>query len=477
MKVNWKYKPNKKQEKFHLSPATARLYGGAAGGGKSHGIVHEAVMQSMAIPNNRGVLFRRTFPELEKSLIHTLRTHVPEELYKYNGTSHTATFINGSILEFSFLENDNDVYRYQSAEYGFMGFDELTHFTEFQFNYLVFSRLRAVTDGCIPNVFCGTNPGNIGHSWVKRVWIDEDRTEAENGAFTYEFIPALVYDNEVLMKRDPNYVKRLEALPEDKKKALLYGDWDIFEGQYFKEWRKEVHVIPPLLPPDYYNKYRAIDWGGSAPFCCLWGSVDPDGNVIIYREHYMAEKDTEWHRDHIVTMSGKENYTGTVGDPSMWSPSPIRGRIPTAHNENSIADTLINYGGKGLSDLIRAPGGPNSRISGWDVIRQHLQWEGHRDNDGKLILTKKPKVYVTESCPNLIRTFPGLVYDKIKTEDCDTNGEDHAPDALRYMMAYMKSPKRVMNDDYHYDIMKAQQQEIPSSIYEHSDDWMSGNWA
>ena len=172
----------------------------------------------------------------EKSLIHTSLQIIPKDLGRYNDGKKRWTFVNGSIIDFGYCENENDVTKYQSAEYGFIGFDELTHFTEFQYTYML-SRLRSTVEGVWPRMRAATNPGGIGHAWVKKYFIDPAPPETvwtTDEGLTRCFIPATVYDNPYLMEADPGYIRRLESLDEDSKRALLYGDWDVFAGQAFK---------------------------------------------------------------------------------------------------------------------------------------------------------------------------------------------------------------------------------------------------
>ena len=196
---------------------------------------------------------------------------------------YTLLFYNGSRIEFGYLSNDGAVTMYQSAEYDIIRFDELTHFSEYQYTYMQ-SRIRGV-NSFPKQIKSSTNPGNAGHGWVKERFIDPapPGEVIKEGGRTRVFIPARVSDNTFLMDNDPEYVKRLENLPENERKALLYGEWDIFEGQFFAEFSREKHVIDPFDIPAYYKKFASLDYGLDMTACLLY-AVSDTGEVIVYRE-------------------------------------------------------------------------------------------------------------------------------------------------------------------------------------------------
>ena len=238
----------KKQQAFINSAAFETLYGGAAGGGKSYGQIVDALLYALKYPGSKQLILRRTYRELERSLIGTALTVYPRGLYAYNASNHIMTFKNHSIVDFGFCHNENDVYIYQSAEYDVIRFDELTHFTEQMYLYLI-SRCRGAND-YPKHIKSSTNPCGIGHAWVKSRFIDiaPPNTLYTSANGTRIFIPATVQENRFLMDTDPDYIKRLENLSERDKQALLYGDWDIFEGQYFTEWTG-ISVTQPIELP------------------------------------------------------------------------------------------------------------------------------------------------------------------------------------------------------------------------------------
>lgn len=278
-----------RQREFIKADAFEVLFGGAAGGGKSYGQLVDAFLYALRYPGSKQLIFRRSFPDLEKSLIRVSLSLYPRKIYTYNASSHTGRFANGSLIDFGYSASENDVYQYQSAEYDVIRFDELTHFTEFQYVYMV-SRVRGA-NGYPKHIKSSTNPGGVGHAWVKARFVDpappntvfEAKTD-EGTTMTRVFLPALVSDNPYLSAADPDYVNRLRALPENERRALLYGDWDIFEGQYFSEWRAEVHTCEPFAIPADWRRYRTFDYGLDR-FALLWVAVSPEREVFVYREY------------------------------------------------------------------------------------------------------------------------------------------------------------------------------------------------
>ncbi|MEG0020859.1 MAG: phage terminase large subunit, partial [Oscillospiraceae bacterium] len=255
-----KLEMTQKQQQFINCTADEVLFGGAAGGGKSYAQLIDCFLYGLKYPKSKQLILRRTLPELEKSLIRVSLELFSDEVYKYNSSKHTGVFANGSLVDFGYCDNENDVFKYQSAEYDVIRFDELTHFTQDMYVYLL-SRLRGAND-YPKQIKSSTNPGGVGHSWVKKRFIDcclEGEYRDENG--TRQFIPAKVSDNTFLMRSDSGYINRLKGLGAKEKRALLYGDWDIFEGQYFSEFRRDIHVVKPFVLPSHWKRYFTMDYG------------------------------------------------------------------------------------------------------------------------------------------------------------------------------------------------------------------------
>ena len=221
--------------------------------------------------------------------------------------------------------------------------------------------MRTTKPYVIPCFFATTNPGNIGHAFVKRLWIEEDRDAFENKE-TWEYIPALIYDNPVLIANDPAYVARLEGLPEDQKKAMLFGDWDAFAGQYFKEWRKDVHVVKPFMIPQSWRRIIALDYGYTNPSAVIWLAIDPDGNVYAYRELYTTKKTyDELLREVLdLTDTETEEIYALVADPALQAKSP---------------DTGVSFFDVAKKHRFNIIPGINDRVPGWNTVRAFLKVE------------------------------------------------------------------------------------------------------
>jgi PBSX family phage terminase large subunit len=414
-----------KQILFHLADADETLYGGAAGGGKSYAVIWDAVIFAKTNLQVNVSIFRRTYPELEKSIIlEALRT-VPQPWYTYNKKEHRMYFDNGSIVEFNYCQYETDMYNFQSAQYERIYFDELTHFSESIYRYLQ-SRCRTTKENIKPQIKCASNPGNIGHGWVKARFVDgalpntkTDRVDPESQVtYTTTFIPARVYDNKYIIENDPEYVKRLMKLNTDDRRGLLEGDWEILKGQFFTEFRPDLHVIKPIEIPKYWTRIRSIDWGYAKPCAVLWIAFDPDQTAYVYRELVVTETTDQNLAKKIRELTGQEEISYTTADPSMWS-------INQYEKGESIAHRLMRY----KVPVIKAD---NNRIAGWNVIHSYLTGE-----------KEKPKLFIFHTCEYLIKTLPSLIHDERNPEDLNSKGDDHAADSLRYaLMTKPMIPKK-----------------------------------
>lgn len=208
--------------------------------------------------NLRLLLLRRTLPELRENHLLPMQ-QLLYGIVQYNDTHKSFIFPNGSRIKLGYCDTEADVYQYQGQEYDVIGFEEATHFTEAQKDFITTCN-RSTRDDFRPTIYYTSNPGGVGHSWFKRLFIDRQYRNREREE-DYVFIPANIYDNTVLMDNNPEYVESLENLPEDLKRAHLYGDWNVFAGQYFTEFREHKHVIKPFEIPIWWKRFVSIDWG------------------------------------------------------------------------------------------------------------------------------------------------------------------------------------------------------------------------
>jgi len=439
--TEWKLTP-KQQRAEELSTEVDELfYGGAAGGGKTDWMLWHVYHQCLAYPNLRVLAMRRTYPQLRESLIERSMEKFDPSKCKYGVAEKRWRFANGSEIKFGFCDTDDDVRHYLSAQYDIIVFEELTEFTEHQYTMLV-SRNRTTVKkrklGIRPHVIAASNPGQVGHTWVKERFVVPtkyglevskmvQRVKAPDGA-TLErerligFVPAGAFDNPHI---DQDYVFNLSSLPEKLRQQYLMGNWDTFDGQFFTEFNRDVHVIQPFEIPSHWPRIRGIDYGFSAPFACLWAAFDNDGNCYVYREEYASGLTASEQGRRVVDASVRtegsrrvaEVFDYSVADPSVFT---------TTGSGVSIAQM---YKATGL--IVKK--GMNARIDGWNRVRDYLRATPDDPRTG-------PYIRIMSTCPNLIRTLPQLVFDKNRVEDCDTTGEDHAPDALRYLL--MSRPRK-----------------------------------
>lgn len=415
-------KVTKKQKAFIDSIAFETLFGGAAGGGKSRGQLIDALLYALKYPRSKQIIFRRTFPDLERSLVRESLSFYPINLANYNSSKHTWKLKNGSIIDFGYIDNEKDVYQYQSAEYDVIRFDELTHFTEFMYVYLI-SRCR----GANPypkRIKSSTNPGGIGHNWVKERFIETGEpnkihecrlTEDSKTISTRIFIPSLVQDNKFLLQNDPEYIERLDNLPEKERKALKYGDWDIFDGQFFNEFKRNIHVIEPFeIPKDWYI-YFVMDYGLDM-LAGYWIAVDYNNNAYVFREVYESNLLVSQARDKIKDMTN-ENVYMYLAPPDLWNRHKETGK--------STAD-IFSEGGIELYKT------NNDRIQGWLQMKEWLKV--YKDEQG--FDTARLKIFST--CKNLIRCLPKIQHDEKKIGDIANEPHEltHSVDAIRGFCVY-----------------------------------------
>ena len=294
-------------------------------------------------------------------------------------------------------------------------------------------------------IYYTMNPGGASHGYIKRLFIDRKYEEGEDPD-DYTFIQSLVTDNKVLMESQPDYIKQLEALPPKLREAWLYGRWDIFEGQFFEEFRttpdpekcheagisveeayrqhRWTHVIPPFDLNSGacrgWNIMRSYDFGYGKPFSLGYWAIDYDGNLYRIMEMYgctstpdegvkwspdeQFRRISEFEREH-PWLNGRK-IIDSVADPAIWDAS--RGE--------SIADTAAKYG-------IYFTPGDNNRIPGWMQVHYRLQF----DQNGYA------RMYIFENCKSFIRVMPLMMYSETHPEDLDTKLEDHIMDETRYM--------------------------------------------
>lgn len=278
-------------EALHLTPVAGSPeavkhigYGGSAGGGKSHLSRCVALMCALRWPGSTTVIFRRSRDDVKANHVIPFLREVPREIgsqrvYRFNQSELTATFENGSIIDFSYLSHDDHLSRYQGREVDCFIFEEATQYSPTWLRWLTGNRMRSSVDGSVPFALYPTNPGGVGHAYFKRLFVD-GRYDTHHGEVPadYAFVQASVYDNEVLLERDPEYVRNLETLPEPYRSWLLYGDWESGFGMAL-EMHPSEHLIPAFEVPDHWQFYASFDWGYAHWWSFGVYAVDPAGRV------------------------------------------------------------------------------------------------------------------------------------------------------------------------------------------------------
>lgn len=446
--------------------ATEVLYGGAAGGGKSHLMRVASVLWCSSIAGLQVYLFRRVREDLIKN-----HMEGPQGFrallapWTLNGfvriVDDEIRFWNGSKIYLCHCKDEKDIYKYQGAEIHVLLMDELTHFTESMYRFLR-SRVRMVGISVkaewakrFPRILAGANPGNVGHLWVKATFVDGSDSYAirdvppEEGGMKRQFIRALLEDNPSMAADDPAYEQKLSGLgSKTLVDAMRYGDWDVVEGAFFDCWDAKKHVLQPFTIPADWVRFMSGDWGSAKPFSFGWWAVASDdtpaettlgkritiprGALIRYREYYGAKLKPDGTTEPNV---GLKLTAEQVAD-GILEREPAGEKI-----EYRVIDPAVftEDGGKSIEQRMREAAmekrrtlafrrADNARVpqrgamQGWDQVRQRMLGDG----DGR------PMLFVFSNCRDFIRTVPALQHDKTRAEDIDTDGEDHVGDETRY---------------------------------------------
>lgn len=438
------YEPSPKQAIFHESPAYETFFGGAAGPGKTSALAAEAITQALRVPDTFVYIFRLTLPEIMLSIhMELVRQMTPYNNWTkvnkitFNGSSHTWKFPNGSFIQYAYCQYDADMYRYQSAEIHVLLVDELTHFKKEWYDYFK-TRVRGI--GRKLRIMACSNPGNIGHGWVKKYFVDNgdqviikspDTTDTMTGEVivgkTRQYIKAIIDDHPSKAFRQ-QYTQTLESITNERlRKALRWGDWNTFEGQVFMEWDERSHVINRL--PTWFddnneeisilstsNKFVGHDIGRRDHGSAHWIAVAPENDqgivhYYVYREFYQQYKDAKTWATEIKDIVNDEPIEFVV--------------LP--HDAFSIGNGASRSYASEFSDMDLPYVRANSLAHGSRMHRQNLLHQLLQISpDGT------PYLQVLDTCPNLIRTLPDLSYSTTIREEIDSKAEDHAYDSLTY---------------------------------------------
>lgn len=489
------WKPHPKQAEFIQLPFTIfeGFFGGSAGPGKTDTLMMMPILYGWyKKPGFKGIILRRTFPDLEAEIIKRTHEYYPLTGGVYNEQKKTWKWPWGSYIQFGHAEHEKDIRKYDSAEYNYIAFDELTHFTEFQYLYLTLTRCRSSDPDLPAIVRSASNPGNIGHGWVRKRFIEpfkegnrilEETVKDVTGREVVNkriFIPAFATDNPTLLKNDPNYLARMEMLPEAEKRAKIYGDWWTFSGQVFNEFRSEnfpgepvnaLHVIKPFSIPEWWPKFAHADWGHTAATAIYWGAVSPDARLYVYREYFQKEKKiAEWANDFKLVSTGE----------SIRRVGLCHSAFANRGEEYTLAQQFANYSGYSPYSSGR------DRVGGKMYLHDFLRWKpldiptlSDKEYDPDLAMKllriygneryldyqnqfrpkepelNLPRLQIFETCVELIKTIPLCVYDENNPEDVGEFSGDDPYDSVRGLIkitdAYVKESKSLQGEMQKYD--------------------------
>ena len=399
------------------------LYGGARGGGKSWAVRMKAHLLACRYNGIQILLLRRTFPELRENHINQLQS-LTHGIATYRVQEKVFEYPNGSRIVCGYLKNESDVLQYQGQAYDVIIMDEATQFTEFQFQALTECNRSSglMREKFNPRMYFTANPGGVGHNWVKRLFIDRNYREAER-AEDYLFIPSKVYDNKYLMEHSPDYVRALENLPENRRKAMLDGDWDVFEGQYFPEFDRAIHVCEPFEIPEHWRLYRVFDYGLDM-LACLIIAVDEWGNAYVVEEINMPNLIIPDAAAVMLASRWSGRVYATYAPPDMWNRRQETGK--------SAFDMFADSG-------LLCTKSNNARVVGWWAVKEYLKPIANEFGE------RSARLKIFSTCPMLIKHLTEIQADEKNFDDCAKEPHEitHNTDALRYWCVQHNAPADV----------------------------------
>ena len=434
------------QQFFLQCPYWEALYEGTRGPGKTQGLLMDFaqhVGQGHGA-NWRGILFRETYPQLADVVSKSKKLFFQVfQGAKFNASDYSWRFPDGEELLFRHMSREDDYWNYHGHEYPWIGWEELTNWASPACYEAMKSCSRSSHPGMPRKYRSNCNPYGVGHNWVKSYFIDPAPAGVPikaDGKPTRVRIHGSVYENKILMQADPEYIQKLESITDpNKRKAWLYGSWDIVAGGMFDDvWRDDVHSLEPFDIPSSWTIDRTFDWGSSKPFSVgFW--AESDGTEATLRDGTKKAwpRGTLFRIGEIYGWNGQPNegcrklavevardivaFQKDVPWGSRVIPGPADNSIFDAENGVCIADDMAKLGVR----WTRSDKSPGSRRTGWEALRKRLK--------ACLAQTMEdPGLFVFNVCRHFLRTVPTLPRDSTKTDDVDTRAEDHVGDEVRY---------------------------------------------
>ncbi len=438
------------------------FFGGARGGGKSHGLRSIVLLRRFKYAGSSGAIFRKTYPELEANHIRPLFNEYPYLRQYWNESKKLLSLPNGSTLQFCYCSNEADIDLYQGREFHDLGIDEAGQWTEAMFRKLLASN-RSSKEGIKARAILTGNPGGPGHKWLKRLFI-ERRYNPRERPDDYAFIQSLVDDNPALLDNDPDYVYRLESEPNEAlRKAFRYGSWDIFAGQYFSEISRDVHHIAPFNIPPHWNRFGAYDYGFNHPAAFGWFAVNEDGDVFLYRELVKAQCRVDQFADLVNRYPDTSKLQVIVAGWDCWAK---KGTIQTGSTP-TIAEEFLKH----EIILSRAK---IDRVQGAAQVRNYLAWQDLTSG------RDRPRFFIFNTCPISFDALSRMEHDpdhvedvlKIDASDGDPLSGDDAYDMVRYGLMsrpMVSEPQRNLGKPGTDAWLKYQEKQLEDSLQKQID--------
>jgi phage terminase large subunit len=418
------------------------------------------LIRRLQYPGTNGGIFRRTSGELYRNHVEPLFRQRPELREGYNEQRKELTLPGGSKLYFGYAEHKGDIYKAtQGIEFADMLIDEATHFEESELVEFGTSNRWTKDNSIVPKMILTTNPGNKGHDYIKRIFVERRYTENEDPA-AFEFIQAYAWDNVEWSRRElakdsltefdyyawtdeqrkqyfitrTDYGRKLQALPEKRRRALLYGDWDSFEGQYFTNFvieEREVpaHKMAALIQP-WWPKWISMDWGFAHYSSVHWhtkGLVSPEqAKKYLDRDWEKARELVFTYRERVVAGTGERQLGALIVEGCEKEKISRFFLSPDAFAKKTSANTIAEE----IGDVVKQFGvtrpelADNDRIGGWRLMHD---------------LIEADEWFISSDCPEALSAIPVLKHDELKREDVEKTDEmsDDVADELRYGLKTM----------------------------------------
>lgn len=449
MKVEFPVRFTKKQQQILTSDAYENLIDGNKGGGKTLALVCKIYYDCMKYKKIHWGFFRRTLPEVRETFLKYALENFPKGTYEYKVAQNRVAFpATGSHCSLGAIDNDKDLVKYSGFSFHRVGFDEATKFPPNHVGYIK-AQVRSDKKDVKPQIFYCTNPGGISHGFFKErfvdnkePWVKYETPESaarrkregwgEGRAVYLMRCQVMLEDNPFLLAADPDYVTRLDELPEDDKPAMRDGSWDILSGQFFKI-KKDIHMVSRYTPQPSDHIFISCDWGTSKPFAIGWFAVTKDDHIIMYREYY--------------GLSGK----GIANDGCNMTAEEVAYQIIEQTPSEEVVKYMVldtacwSQDGHGMSiyeimqNILKTHGifivkAHKDRVNGWETMKKYLSIDKY---------TQTPFLQVTEDCVHFFRTVPYQLFDHKKYNDMRSDREDHISDMCRYMLNSRPVPKRL----------------------------------